>query len=366
MKVGILTFHQVSNYGAVLQCFATYTLLKNLGFDPILIDYRPARMAASYRWRWKYAGLNTKNIIRRILNPKFDAFRKKYLTATDQIYYSYEALKRSPPEVDAILLGSDQIWNPCLVGDQLDPAYFGQFGDLHTKRIAYAASFGGTGHINQQHLEQIKPWLASLNHISVREPQAVTLLKELTDDTIEVTLDPTLLIGPDTFEPLIEPVSKIDDPFIFVHALQYGPEIQKAAEQLAEMSNLQVIVARCNTTDLWIHGKRSTGRFVNPGQWLWLIKNASYVISNSFHATVFSLKYHKKLLLVPLTGALRPSNQRMETLLQTLDISSATLDQFDDFEIPRDLAWAKIDKLIEEQRTKSINFLKAGLTKSAI
>ena len=160
MKIATITCHNVYNYGASLQAYALQRYLSQEGHDVEIIDYKPYYLNSRYNWRHipaesrlypykDYVGtqciyflLKNRKIYKTIgRKRKFDDFRQKFLTLTDNTYTSAEELRATPPQADLYIAGSDQIWNPKIFPDgRFDPVFFGAFS--HKRKIAYAPSFG--------------------------------------------------------------------------------------------------------------------------------------------------------------------------------------------------------------------------------
>ncbi len=110
-KIGIITFHSSLNNGAILQAYALSECLKSLGHEAFFIDYQPDYRTKQFRWSWAYCGLNLVNIIYPLLRKRFGEFTAEYLILTTRQYRTIEELVGDPPEADAYICGSDQIWN---------------------------------------------------------------------------------------------------------------------------------------------------------------------------------------------------------------------------------------------------------------
>ena len=173
MKVGIITCHRAFNYGAVLQTYALQKFLKNHGYEVEVIDYTPQYIRKSYN----------KSILKRIIRPLlrsydfkksnqvFGSFLNQEVNLTEKRYYSYEELEENPPDCDAYIAGSDQIWN-CNIENGKDDAFFLKFVPNNKIKISYAASIS-MDEIPQNQKNRFKENLKDFNHISVREQTAV-------------------------------------------------------------------------------------------------------------------------------------------------------------------------------------------------
>lgn len=363
MRIGILTFHGVDNYGALLQAYALKRSLEAPGREVFFVDYRPASVEKPFRWNWKRGGLLGNNIVNCALGPRFERFRKQYLPRSKRCYATADALASNPPEMDIAVFGSDQIWNPGMFGGFFDPAFFGSWTSDGMRRVAYAASFGGGGNVDETHRAELNRLLGRFDAVSVRESAGADLVEAVSKQRPAVTLDPTLLL--DDYEELLEPVPGIEGPFLFMFAMQYSPDLKAAAKSLSETLGLPVVMALSSTTGLKLFDRVGRAIYASPGQWLWLIKNAQIVLTNSFHGTVFSMIFCRPFAVVPLVGKMASRNERMVNLLELAGIKGRLLNpscmpEFQSIaEAPID--WHKFSLALSSRREESLRFLNTAI-----
>lgn len=343
LKIGILTFWWSNdNYGQLLQCYALQKYLRDAGHDAFLIRYdsrndfirtpfilrclkalNPVLLCKFLRHKIQYK-INSKKLLEesKINDRHFDDFRAKYIVQSENVYTSYNQLKENPPEADVYIVGSDQVWNfyehrlnQCR---NLVHAYFLDFGSKQTKRISYAASWSCSD-LRPDIFEEISPLLKKFDYVSVREKSGINLCRKCGYDTAEFRCDPTLLLLAEDYRSMYKEnygTSKRKNPYLFLYMLNNvcDFEIQKVYE-FAERKNLEVVYVTGN-------GKidRYEKTFATIPQWLSLIDNAEYVVTNSFHCCVFSLLFEKKFGVVPLTKTLAGMNSRIETLSEIFGI----------------------------------------------
>jgi hypothetical protein len=159
-----------------------------MGHNVVIVDYRPRYHSKRYRWQWKRGGINGANLCYLLLNRRFEKFRKEYLKTT-RCYISFQELQESPPEVDAYICGSDQIWSSQLTGN--DPAYFLDFVPNGVRRIAYAGSFG-MPQISDFDKQVMKNYFRKMDAISSRELSGTQLVQDMFGGAVAHVLDPTL------------------------------------------------------------------------------------------------------------------------------------------------------------------------------
>lgn len=303
MKAGILTFHSADSYGAVLQARALVEVLRSLGHDASVIDYAPAYLTKPYRlWRndwWKHPVGTAKNLANSFAVARrrrgFQAFREgMHLTPF-------------PPEgLDAVIIGSDQVWNRHLNGGELlwfaqDPVFD------HTRNIAYAASTGSVP------LPEGVDF-GRFHRLSVREPR---LQAELAARGFASTLvlDPVLLAGKDVLDALADPCP-VKGRYVVAYEVIDNPQVM----QIASSFGLPVVRIASNP--------RLSGRkqYV-PGEFISLIRGAEHVVASSFHAVAVAKLYGVDVVYPP-SGT--PKDDRIlhilspETDLESLRTRSLT------------------------------------------
>jgi len=357
MKIGIITYHFPINYGAVLQAYALQKTLETMGHSVSIIDYQPDYQVKKYQWIWSLGGLHIRNLILPGLRKKFKNFRRRHLRLTPRMYRDIEELRNDPPVVDAYICGSDQIWNPDSNG--LDPAYFLAFVPHAAKRIAYAASFGKTT-LNEMEKEKLRSLIQQIDHVSIREQSGVELIAGIGSTPVEWVLDPTLLMN--NYESITAP-SSFNQNFVLVLNLQNNPLLNQTTELVSRESGYPVVVINNLSMKFWSQkGKRC---YPSPEGYLGLIKAADFVVTNSFHGTIFSILFNKPFLTTALGGQGIEKNTRMTGLLTSCGLSGRFIDQFSNAGVTeamsKEIDWAQVRRLIENQRELSLNFLKTAL-----
>lgn len=339
MKAGIITFHFAHNQGAVLQCCALKTYLEKLGHDACVIDYRPSYHAVKYAavknpfvtahnsWKKNFRKPLVKRVVAAAkgfargtvdtikgkdaaMEAKFAAFTDKNLNQTRR-YSSLAALKKNPPQLDAYISGSDQLWNPELLDQSLDAAYFLDFGGDNVKKITYAISPKES--YSEKEKAQIKELCASLDAVCIREENPC--IAEVLDEPYTVCIDPTLLLNEEDYTPL-ESERLEKEPYIFVYGFETSDAINDAVRIISEELGAKVINGSPERIKLTTDCKRV--RNFSPDEFLSYIKHAEFVVTSSFHGTAFSLIYKKQFAVVPHTTR----GKRMTELLGKLGLES--------------------------------------------
>lgn len=297
MNIAILTFSKSRNYGANLQCYALTKFLSLKGYCVEQIDIQRPRPKMSFLGK----------LLRFHDNIIFPWFRKKYLNVFTKKYKTVEQLENNPPNSDAFIVGSDQVWNPNLTGS-LDPLiYFLSFVPSGRKKIAYAASFGFDEWTDETLKPKVKNLLQSFHSIGVRELEGKEICKKTFDVKSEIVLDPTFLL--DSYDDVcgIYESKKLSDELIYF-TFKKDKKISDAVLSISYKLRSKPVLL-CGIRPLKGFSLR---RFVSVPNWLRSIRYAKYVVTDSFHCTVFCILFHKQFITTP---AVENRNGRLRNLL---------------------------------------------------
>lgn len=328
-KIFTLTCHDVYNYGASLQAFALQQYLFANDYDTEIINYKPDYLNTKYRLSW-YVPKSSSYYERCKTNPfyralyvlrryilehrtisrrlAFDRFTKKYLKLTSE-YNNYIELCQNPPIGDIYIVGSDQVWNNSPLLNGWDAAFFLRFGMNTTRRISYAASFGST----KQCPDIMQDWLRTLAAVSIREESSLSLLKD-TVIKAEIVCDPVFLLSKEEWIRSLE-LKQSPCNYILIYNLSGdNHNLIRQAKELAAKENLEIHYI---VTEHKLRGARNI-KGAGPKKFLEEILNASYVFSDSFHATAFSLIFKKLFFTYSFKNEL--ASQRMKGLLERLGL----------------------------------------------
>ena len=368
MKIKTITCHDVYNTGAGLQAYALQKYLTGLGHDVEIIDYKPDYLSNHYRLWGVSNSAYDKPLLRTVYNlaklpgrlrarfsqrrKNFDAFKATYLTTTTIRYASNDTLKANIPEADAYICGSDQIWNP-LFPNGRDPAFFLDFAPDGKVKASYAASFS-TDSIPKDIAGSMKQWLSDFDFISVREQSGIKLLESLGISGMAVTLDPVFLLNDDEWTE-ITPARFSNKRYQLIYDFDNCGELQKAAKHLKEENGWDIYsVLSCTYADKCFESG-------GPLEFLSLIKNAEYVLSNSFHATAFSLIFGRPFLLFPRKEAL---NTRLSDLTVQFGLAERMISEFTPKQIELPIDFRHVKRIMERELTASKSYLEQVLRKA--
>lgn len=364
MKAALITYSRARNYGGMLQAYALYKYLEEAGNDVEFIDYilprsniyNPGQFTELQTRKSKLWGKNRlTQMLWRMM--KFPEIKKDYLKFSDfmerrakftQKYFSYQELVSNPPHADIYISGSDQIWNPQFAEDHKPELPF-FLGFAKGKKISYASSFG-VENISSEAKERIAPYLKEYAHISVREESGQKLLREMGIPS-EVVLDPTMLCDKKTWKNLCGG-RMVQGKYAILYQVVFDRRIHRLAQQLCQRRGLKLYVITMNRHDA--HAGMGNV-IVTPSiqEWLSYICYADLVVTDSFHATVFSILFEREFIVNSATR--KGMATRISNLLNILGIADRELTSFESRDaeeiLRRPVEWLMIeDKLLAEQK----------------
>lgn len=363
MKIGILTFSNGYNYGAILQCYALQQYLRNNNVDAEVVNFKKEKqygscnlLSPAYVLRKFYSFMYKIDIKKK--RQKFDDFFNENINFSPTKEINEENISDYVKKYDILIFGSDQIWNMSEKIYDRSNVYFGDF-DFCGKKVSYAASFGESIEIAQNNINFIKDKLEQFSAISVREKSGCDFLS---NNNIKNTfvVDPTLLLTKTEWELLCRSSKskKIPSKYILYYSVNCRKYSWSVAKKLSKLTGLKVI-------NLEEHPKILGAGFINdycegPNEFLELIKNAEYIVTNSFHGTVFSILFQKKLVPVFDTNEGEViKEERKYSLLEMaglLDIVT-TNDNFKDVKVYNNINYKEVEKNIGHLVNKSKKFL---------
>lgn len=364
MKILTITCHDVYNTGASLQAYALMKYLQNQGHEVKIIDYKPEYLSHHYSFSYipnkrydvfpiKYLYLLSKlpgriNSYLAGRKQNFDAFKKNYLKVTEHMFKSNEELKKQCPKADVVIAGSDQIWNP-LFQNGKDKAFYLDFVADGTKKVSYAASMVVTK-LDETQKTFVKTMLQDFDKISVREKSATDVLKDMGISAVAV-MDPVFLLDSSIWNKLIENEDEIcKQPYLFLYDFENDSNLKQFAERLAEKNNLKIIS--------FFDDKNRHVKAAGPIQFLKLIKGADYILSNSFHATAFSVIFEKDFFVFKRKENL---NSRMKELLEGIDLTDREIEPGQAIKDMPSIDYLKVNSLLDGKMEQSRMFLKTSI-----
>jgi len=363
-KIGIITIHYGINYGSVLQTYATTKYLKDKNCIPEVINYIPKRY--SRKIIYTMAPKN-KNIVYKIIyiiaafphrfinRIKFKKFLKNNIKLTKECS-EFSVLEKTAEKYDALIAGSDQIWNSDY-NKMVDRAYYLDFNN-NSYKYALSGSFG-KNQLAEEEKESTKEKLKNFNYITTRENTGLNICKELGFKNVEQTLDPTFLLNKEEWNKCWNRKLPIkNDKYLLMYVMDSEYEkILNIASRISKEKNLKIYLISFRKQK----DKRIDKSFniISPELFIKLFYNAEYVVTNSFHGVAFSINFNKQFIAV----SREKYNTRLESILELFNLKSRLVDINETNINFKDIDYKKTCKLIEEERQNLYNCLENNLLK---
>lgn len=365
MKIGIITFHHAPNYGAALQAFALQTHLQKMGHDPFFINYHYGLPPRKGLLRW--VGSTTSATIDKIgcyfRQKPFHHFSSEHLNIGHELFYDHVQLQSNPPEADAYICGSDQVWNPHFMSLAKDEhAFWLDFGAASRRRIAYAASFG-VSEIASDVRVRYAHYAKRFSAIGVREQDGVDLVRRLGRHDAVWVPDPTLLLVHNEYTAIENHADWRQEPYLFSYILGVD-NTQHAARVNAYVCEALGVGCYEVFGPTWMN-RLFTYIGPSPREWLSRLRQSRYVVTNSFHATVFSILFHKPFIALLRTGRDTGMNSRITSLLDVVGLRDRALTTYDFARVEelyhKEVDWKFVETRVSHFREDGVRFLKDNL-----
>ena len=343
-KVGILNLQHSPNFGACLVAYALQTAIERCGSRATIIDYR----------LWKKSRLFSKAYRReKAENKNFEKFRNKFLKRTKPCYDA-DDLALLNARFDTFVTGSDQVWRFRYVYRSLKE-FLLAFAAPHKTLFSYAASLGiDYWEGNDEATETVCQNLQRFNSISVREESGVDICRDMFGVEAVRVIDPTLLLGAEDYEPVMKNEKSVPvKPYLAKMILDENPETEREIVRLAKEKGWDII-------DIYGEKKMIGGKETvvcrSVGEWLKLLQNAAYVLTDSFHCVCFSVLFRRPFTCVinPVRGA-----SRLENLLGILGLRHRLVAKLDGYFLDENATdYDEVNKILAAERQKGYDYLK--------
>ncbi len=361
-----MTFHAAPNHGAALQAYALQTHLQKIGQDTFFINYQlgggilPRGM---YRWISRTPSGTINKIQYQLRIKPFIRFQQEYLKIGEQYYSDHVQLQNDSPIADAYICGSDQIWNPRFIKKETDEhAYWLDFVPMGQRRIAYAASFG-VDELDNEVGYKYANYAKKFHSISVREKGSISLMQKFGLDNVLWVPDPTLLLNKTEYE-MIEKKNTIQDKnYIFSYILGFD---NAELALLIKKSIGKYFNINCHESyrKSLLHNLIYNG-YIGPGEWIANLRQSSFVITNSFHATVFSILFNKSFVVLLRKGYDSGMNNRINSLLDVVGLQHRAVSSYEKSNIEwlckENIDWGKVDEKVKAFRADGVDFINKSL-----
>lgn len=367
MKIGIVTVTRGLSYGSISQAYALKTYIhKHLGHKVEFIDFYteeakkalyPYLRIDSFRGFFRFLR-NLPYLVPRLMKYyKFRQFASANFVRSKR-YVSISQLEENPPFYDCYLSGSDQV----LRVNKADTLYRVNYLTFCLKsrvnRIVYAGSFGQEI-VPEDRVEEVCSLLKSIDHLSCRESEGCDLVKRLIGKDIPFLVDPVNLLSVTEWRSVMQEVHGVKHPYIFVYMLLRHKEVLQIAMEIKRLTGLQVVLLDVQIPPRFKADKNLFN--IGLGQFVWLIDNAEYVVTNSFHGTSFSVLFNKNFYSynIPEPGFITRSRSLLRSIgLEDRIISSAKQVQLGGLSID----YQEPQKRLAQRITESKTYLLQSLT----
>lgn len=347
-QVGILTFHRASNYGAVLQAYALQTALQSRGVKCEIVDYFCPAIESAHDPKML---LKTRGFVKGVWHfpvklkkyQIFEKFRERRLILSQRV--NRKQVDRISGEYDFFIVGSDQVWSNEFAG--LDLTYLLDFVD-DAKKYSYACSLGfddfpdGTKEIYQK-------WLQSFKYLSVRERSAKSLIEKSLKLSARRDVDPTFLLYSNDWRRLLKKPNR-KEAYILVYTVQPPENLLAYARKISRETGNEII---------YLNNEHRSNRdikhvrYATPEEFLGWIDHAEYVLTNSYHGTVFSIIFNKKFCVECITK--KRYNSRSKDLLLEYGLEKCELVDMDTQVV--EINWNAVEEKKNAMVNYSINYL---------
>ncbi len=355
-KVAIVTIYDNNNYGNRLQNYATQEVIKKLDMDVTTLknSYLLNKECGNKQYIVQYIKFCIRNVQSYMQNfsrrLKFDKFNKNIKLSKK--YVTKYNINKLNNKFDYFICGSDQVWNPEF--RRMTNFELLEFADSQ-KRIAFSASFGSS-RIDEKYLKKAKKELEKFKCISVRENAGKEIVNKLTGrENIEVLVDPTMLLKKEEWGKIERKPKELanGEKYILNYFLGEIPEEKKKAiEDFAKEKNYKII----NILD-----KKSQFYKTGPSEFLFLVHNAQFVFTDSFHACVFSILYNKPFYVMErVAKGMKSMNSRIDTLLNKMGLQDRVFKTDIKEENSEDI-YRNVNEKLNAEREKALKFMRNAL-----
>lgn len=369
MKIGILTFQASHNCGSMLQAYALREVLaRKYKADVELINY------SNYVSRCMYGYIDTrlkKSSIQRNIETFthlkavgesrkwYNDFSNKYLVKSDKYCKTPEDLKKIAKQYDLLIAGGDQVWN--VRCQDAGKEFYLNFAK-NIRKVAYSPSLGGSNILKYaDDLEAYKNYLLDFEKISVREPNGKKWLEKLTNREVPIICDPTMLLTEKEWITWL-PVPEIKEKYIFNYAFYHNrSETNEILQKISEKTNMPIYVMDYKSYDYYKLSKYGIKKYEMSGPlaFLGLMKNASLVMTQSFHGTLFSALFNRNFWSYDYEGQHNPEDDRAIAILDQLGLKERyqMVDDLLKLDIMEKIDYEPVNKRIEEFRKISFEYI---------
>ena len=354
LKAAIITLHNVCNYGTQLQAYATQEKLKQYFDEITFINFKRNDTYGKGLIQTFTKGniFKALPILPTLIKWKqvFGGFQKEYLNISKKEYLSEADFADFKDEYDIYFCGSDQVWN-CGWNKGVIPPYYLSFAPENKPKYAYSSSFGQS-HVEEDNIHKSQKYIDRFSYITVRENSGIKILKEQYNyQNVSRVLDPTLIMSPDFWRSKA-PKCKIDTPYILIYNLQKNPDLDKFALKIQSKTGYD-LYRFCTRYDQIIRPGKSL-LIPDVLEFITLIDNAELVITDSFHATAFSMNLNTE----PICIYPKEYSGRISDFLKLIGEGKRHIKDYNDIDIlNRHVDFDKVNQVLCTERIRSISII---------
>ena len=380
IKIGLAVCYDTKNFGSQLQVLATDKIINDMGYDTEIIRYKKSvsitfilqtipRFFNPYFIKGKVNAYKKKKEIKKnpeieknvkIRNKRFTEFVNTHFTNLSKTYYGWNELCEASNDYEAFVCGSDQLWLPQNLGSHF---YTLEFVSEKKTKVAYATSFGVSA-IPWFQKQRTRKYLNRFSSLSTREIKGQKIIEELTGRRANVVCDPTLLFDTDGWKNLIKDRKIFEEPYVFCYFLGKNEEHRTISKEFAKSKGLKIV--SCPFLDNFVEADREFGDIqmfdMDAADFVNLIRHAEYILTDSFHGTVFSILHHKQFITFNRFGNEAGSrNSRIDSLCALLELEKRRYSGNIENQVDEIIDYDKTENLLEGLRNSSIEYLKKAL-----
>lgn len=353
MKAGIITFQETNNYGAILQSYALQKSIKKLGHEVEVIDYKCNYIRKPYH----ISNLKKKGITSYLFGvigyicymprTKNAKIFRKYMKYSKP--YVLDNIKEANKEYDTFITGSDQVWNYKLTNS--DNTYLLDFVQDSKKKNSYAASIG-LNELSPIEQKRYGESLRDFNKILVREAKAKEIIEGVCNNEVATVLDPTFLLSKEEWNDVAIPPTR-EDKYILVYQLGISKRMINFVKALSKTTGYKVKyipfpiigTVKCSLTIT-----------AGPAEWLGLFQKAEYIITDSFHGTVFSILFNKKFFS-EICDQNSGVGSRIDNLLKLFELENRLISENSLSMYEKEINYEIVNQILEKERNNSYAYL---------
>lgn len=356
-KIGILTFPNSPSYGASLQMYALYEVLKQYGYDIEVINYINEYM---FQKKHIYVGRlgSVKREIANVVNSRkdrqFRQFENRINLYPPIPVHTHDELKNISSRYTHVICGSDQVWNPYIT--DADMSYFLDFCSENVIKIAYAPSFG-IDTVPEGLMPRFAEALNRINFLSVREASGQKIISDLTGRECKLVVDPTMLLESTAWHSLTKVKKGLPPKYIAKFIFNADPLVDRCINNISIKYNIPVL--NIGKTRLSIGRMETYTGPIGPEEWLYCVNNAEFVVTDSFHGLAFSIIFEKQVYI----SMASKTNTRLAMLAEISGLTDRiiTEDAIERKTLDEEIDYRKVNKMIDSQRSASLNYLMDSL-----